>query len=418
MSVPTQESYLVVGGGSGLGERIVDRLLHRGETRVSIFDVQPLATEQTQRFGPAVRVCVGDVVVPQSIADAVKSCAATCVIHVGTVSSAASAAARYPSSLTPPMLQADDEKGYAELREVHRKANTDGMRNLLAAVIESSITQLVYVGNADIIFDGHDRPMLREDEAPYPNKCVEEGLEQSSQAERMVLSFNGLNELRTAVIRPALCFGYALLRSQASELQLHYVSYKPPPQLAGFKASDNLTDRTYIDNVAHAAILAADRLAPAHPQHAATAGRAFFITNGEPRPFWDHMHALWVATTSVTPPPAPRVAGKGTMMFIARVADIVGNLRGGKTDAQTKMQFVYANRTYDISLAREVLGYAPIVSYDEGMRRVAEWWLEQQLKICKENESGVAPPPYTHDDAALVTEKSQVVKRGHKSSDQ
>ncbi|KAF8183313.1 hypothetical protein K438DRAFT_1839258 [Mycena galopus ATCC 62051] len=399
MSVPTQESYLVVGGGSSVGEHIVDQLLRRSETRVSVFDVQPLAAEQRQRFGPTVRVYVGDVLVPESIADAVKSSAATCVIHAGVVSSAAGAAARYPTSLAPPVPVADYQKHHLELMELHRQVNTDGIRHLLAAALESNVTKLAYVGNADIVFDGHDRPMLREEEAPYPAKCVQATLEPSSHAERMVLSFNGLNELRTAVIRPALPFGPGF--GSAATLRLLQTS----SQFAGLHPSDNLADRTYTENVAHAAILAADRLAPTHPQHAAAAGRAFFITNGEPRPFWDHFRALWLAT-GATPPTVPPVPGKSAMMFVAGVKDIVGTLRGGRTDARAKVQFMCANRTYDISLAREVLGYAPIVSYDEGVRRVAEWWLEQQLKICKEKGSSVAPPPYDHEEVTMLTEKS------------
>ncbi|KAJ7249808.1 3-beta hydroxysteroid dehydrogenase/isomerase family-domain-containing protein [Mycena haematopus] len=399
MSVPTHESYIVVGGGTSVGEHIVDQLLQRGETRVSIFEALPLAPEQTRRFSAAVRVYVGDILAPESILDAVKSCAATCVIHSGMVSTAIGIAARYPTGLNPlPSLADFNEK---HLQEFQRKVRTVGMRNVLAAALETTVTHLVYVGNADIVFDGRDRPMLREDEAPYPAKCYDAALEPQSHAERMVLSFNGLNELRTAVIRPAMVFGPAT--------GIIFRQLQACPRTVGFQVGDkpNLADRTYVTNVAHAAILAADRLVPAHPQHTATAGRAFFITNGEPRPVWHFVRELWVAAGGA--PPAPEVAGKGSMMLLAGINDAVGALRGGKTDARTKVAYLCANRTYDISLAREVLGYAPIVSYDEGIRRVAEWWLEQQLRICKEKgavANGVAPPPYNHDEAALLLEKS------------
>lgn len=95
--------------------------------------------------------------------------------------------------------------------------NTDGMRNILAAALEnSSVTHLVYVGNAGIFFDGTDRPMLREADAPFPEKCYDEALESQAHAERMVLSFNGVNVLRTAVIRPAMVFGFAFLSPLSS----------------------------------------------------------------------------------------------------------------------------------------------------------------------------------------------------------
>jgi uncharacterized protein YbjT (DUF2867 family) len=72
-SAPAQESYLVIGGGTTVGEHIVAQLLRRGEARVSIFDAEPLSAHQVKRFGDAVRVVVGDISVPQDLADAVKS---------------------------------------------------------------------------------------------------------------------------------------------------------------------------------------------------------------------------------------------------------------------------------------------------------------------------------------------------------
>jgi len=41
---------------------------------------------------------------------------------------------------------------------------------------------------------------------------------------------------------------------------------------------------------------------------------------------------------------------------------------------------VYTKRLADISKARKILGYAPSVSLEEGIRRVAEWWRQVQLK--------------------------------------
>ncbi|KAJ7923085.1 3-beta hydroxysteroid dehydrogenase/isomerase family-domain-containing protein [Mycena leptocephala] len=364
-SAPAQESYLVIGGGTTVGESIVAQLLRRGETRVSIFDAEPLAADQVKRFGDAVRVVVGDISVPQDIADAVKS------------------------------------KWWADLQraaqELYRKVNTDGMRNTLAAALEnSSVTQLVYVGNAGIFFDGTDRPMLREAGAPFPEKCYDEALEPQAHAERMVLSFNGVNMLRTAVIRPAMVFGPGIATTDILR-KIH-----ADPQLTAYQIGNNtnLVDMTYVANLAHAAILAADRLLPSHPKHAATAGKAFFITDASPRPFWDFQRNLLKAAGGV--PPAPVVADLGAVFLVAGVKDMLGRLWGGeKMDAWKQAAFMCTTRTFDISLAREVLGYEPIVSHDEGIRRIAELWLQQEVEICKEKK-----PRDDRGDAKVLTEKS------------
>jgi len=294
------------------------------------------------------------------------------------------------------------------MAEQHKKANIDGTRNLLAAALDSgTTTQMVYIGAADVMFNGVDRPMLREADAAYPSKCWSEVLEPRSHGERMVLSYNGVNALRTAVIRIALPFG----PGNAIAHTMRMIQQNPALTATQIGENTNLVDRTYIANAAHAAILAADRLAPAHPQHARTAGTAFFISDGDPRPFWNFMRDLWRAAGGVVPKDGPHV-GKGTALFFAGVSDIVGNLKGENREAWKKTQFIYCSRSYDITLAREVLGYAPIVSHDEGIRRTAEWWLEQQLKLCKnkaaktESADEKAPPPYNREEVVLLTEKS------------
>ena len=51
----------------------------------------------------------------------------------------------------------------------------------------------------------------------------------------------------------------------------------------------NLFDYTYIENVAHAHLVAADKLSPESP----AAGQAYFITNDEPIPFWNLPKRIW-----------------------------------------------------------------------------------------------------------------------------
>src|SRR5207248_7859856 len=58
----------------------------------------------------------------------------------------------------------------------------------------------------------------------------------------------------------------------------------------------NLIDAIYIDNAADAHLLAADRLAPGSP----IAGKAYFLSQGEPIPLWDMVNRI-LAVGSVAP---------------------------------------------------------------------------------------------------------------------
>ncbi|KAJ7757398.1 hypothetical protein DFH07DRAFT_718359, partial [Mycena maculata] len=142
---------------------------------------------------------------------------------------------------------------------------------------------------------------------------------------------------------------------------------------AGFQIGENtnLVDNTYVANAAHAVLLAADHLSPTHPKHARTAGRPFFISDGQPRPFCDFLRTLWVGTGGALPQ-KPLVVPMGPVMLFAGIKDMIGNLRGENREAWKKAKYPCATRSYDIGLAREVLGYTPIVSHAEGLRRTAE----------------------------------------------
>ncbi|KAJ7056127.1 3-beta hydroxysteroid dehydrogenase/isomerase family-domain-containing protein [Mycena amicta] len=398
----TQESFLVIGGAGTQGELIVGQLLARGETKVSIYDALPLAPEQAARFGHLVQVYVGDITTADNTFEAaLVSCRATCIIHCGMVITrgASIRPALFPSA----QLKAESDS----FRKLHRKVNSDGMQRIFAAILHgsSTVTQLLYISQADMLFDGRNRPMLQEVDAPYPAPIWDEQFEPASLGERMVLSFNGIESLRTAAIRPATVYG------PGGYISFLLRSFQSDPSLATCQLgdNDNLVDRTHVANVAHAAILAADRLSPSHPQHKSTAGHAFFISDASPRKMWDFTRDLWAAVSDLPLAP-PTVIAKTPVLIVSGVIDMVNKVRGKKTADLKRTRYLCATRTYDISLAQSVLGYAPILSYDEGIRicMTAEWWLKQQRKICQDKRQEEQPPPYDHDyeESAYIAEKS------------
>ncbi|KAJ7117086.1 hypothetical protein C8R44DRAFT_203710 [Mycena epipterygia] len=373
------ESYLVVGGGTPLGEAIVRMLLRRGETQVSILEAQPLRAEQATQFGDTIRVFLQDICSAGAIAEVIRSCHASCVIHTGMLSTAGTTNVLYPSA-SPAPHRASSSKIVEELKAMHRRASIDGTRNIISALLENGGGALVYVGSANAVFDGTERPLLREDAVPHPLRCWIPEIEPSVRGEEMVLSSNGI-QLATAVLRPANIFG----GTYTDYVTLQTLQAKPHLSVVCIDGNTALADHTFVDNAAHAALLAADRLiSTSHPQHDATAGRAFFISDDAPRPYWDLRRDLWAAA-SHRPPPKPLSLSSGYLLLRYGIKDLLDKLRGRpRRHLVRALHFVCTTRTYDISRARDVLGYTPIVSHDEGIRRTAEWWLENQLKRCKD----------------------------------
>lgn len=133
----------------------------------------------------------------------------------------------------------------------------------------------------------------------------------------------------------------------------------------------NLFDFTYVENAAYAHLLAADRLSVNHPNHKLVAGEAFFITNGEPWPYWDFPRALWRAAGHT--PSKITVIPKWLALVIAVFIEIIAWLRGVEaTLSRFRVHYICLTRYCNIDKARRALGYHPLISLDEGIKRSAE----------------------------------------------
>jgi sterol-4alpha-carboxylate 3-dehydrogenase (decarboxylating) len=133
----------------------------------------------------------------------------------------------------------------------------------------------------------------------------------------------------------------------------------------------NLFDFTYIENAAHAHILAADRLSPEHPKYSQVAGQAFFISNGEPVHYWDFPRALWKAAGHT--PTKIRVIPKPIALVIAIIMEFVCWLQGKEPVLNRfRVHYICLNRYCNIEKARSALDYNPPVSLSEGIRRSAQ----------------------------------------------
>ncbi|WFD31241.1 3beta-hydroxysteroid-4alpha-carboxylate 3-dehydrogenas(decarboxylating) [Malassezia sp. CBS 17886] len=106
------------------------------------------------------------------------------------------------------------------------------------------------------------------------------------------------------------------------------------------------------------------------------AGQAFFITNGQPIPFWDFPRALWYQYNGhVVPPGSFIVLSLGLALWLAWFAEIFSWITRRPVQF-TRYRVTYAGcaRYYNIEKARRVLGYEPILGLEEGIKRSVAWW--------------------------------------------
>ena len=332
----TNITALVTGGGGFLGGAIVRRLLAQG-TRVRTLarGDYPALT----RLG--VEQIRGDLSDPSAVARAVAGCAV--VFHVAAKAGLWGAYADY-----------------------HR-ANVTGTENILAACREHRVPRLVYTSSPSVVFSGRD--LENADESlPYPAHFLAPYPQTKALAEQRVLAANS-PQLATVALRPHLIWGPGdnhlvpriLARGRAG--QLRRIGHRP-----------NLVDSIYLDNAADAHLLAAEKLSPNSP----VAGRAYFLSNGEPLPLWTLVNRILAAgdlppVTRTIPAPVAYAAG-----VVLETLHRVLRLKSEPRMTRFLAHELSTAHWFNISAARRDLGYEPRVSIDEGLRRLATSLREQK----------------------------------------
>jgi 2-alkyl-3-oxoalkanoate reductase len=321
---------LVTGGGGFLGSAIVRQLCQRGNAVHSLSrrhypELASLGVAQYQ----------GDVADAIAVSRAAAGCGL--VFHVAA------------------------KAGIGGCYRDYHRANVIGTANVLAACRDHGITRLVYTSSPSVIFDGRDMAGVNES-VPYPSHYEAAYPQTKALAERMVLHANGA-ALATVALRPHLIWGPG-----DNHLIPRILARGRAGRLRRIGPESKFIDSVYVDNAADAHLLAADRLAPGSP----IAGKAYFITQGEPVPLWDFVNRiLHVAGLD----PVTRSVPAGLAYAVGWLLEMVYALF--RRDSEPPLTRFVARELatahwFDIRAARRDLGYEPKVSLDEGLHRLRE----------------------------------------------
>jgi nucleoside-diphosphate-sugar epimerase len=324
-------NVLVTGGGGFLGSAVARRLVERGDRVRSLSRnhhpaLDTLGVEQH-------RSDIAD-------ADAVVRAAAGCEV-VFHIAAKAGVWGRY--------------------RDYYR-TNVMGTDNVLAACRRQGIRRLVYTSSPSVVFAGRDIEWGTE-AAPYPGHYEAHYPKTKAIAERRLLAANG-PELATIALRPHLIWGPG-----DNHLVPRLLARARAGKLRRVGRADKLVDSIYIDNAAEAHLLAADRLAPGSP----VAGRVYFISNGRPLPLWELVGDILAAAGL---PPLRRSLSPRVAYVAGWLLETVYGILGIESEpplTRFVARQLAAAQWFDITPAQRDLGYRPLVSIEEGLRRLAEY---------------------------------------------
>lgn len=242
--------------------------------------------------------------------------------------------------------------------------NLGGTESVLAACKRAGVPKLVYVSSASAVYEGRDIENGDESmrystisQAPYADSKI--------AAEKIVLAADGQG-IRTTAVRPHVIFGPGdnrflpaiLARARAGKLNF------------SVGRGDKLSDFTYVSNLIDALLLADERLGG----DAVAAGQAYFVTNGEPYPFFKFVADVLAALDL---PPMKHAIPYAVAYPVAAIAEAWDTLKGGTLNAENGLtrfavRYMCTHHYFSIEKARRELGYRPAVTISEGVRLTAD----------------------------------------------
>jgi len=328
----TNETSVFVTGGSGfVGRQLIGDLVAGGRPVRALARSSASADVVRRRGAMPVAGALGDIA---ALTEGMRGC--TVVFH---------AAAKVAL--------------WGDWRDFERDT-VQGTASVIAAARAAGVPTLVHVGTEAVLADGgpiidadETRPIPLHPNGPYPRS--------KALAEQMVRAANGPS-LRTVVVRPRFIWGEgdtSLLPRLAAAMQAGTWIW--------FGDRHHRMSTCHVANVSHGMKLAAER---------GRGGEVYFLTDGEPVAFEAFITRL-VGTCGVTPPRwgAPLWAADLIAATGEAVWPVLGRLTGGEPPlSKTAVNLFFREVSVSDAKARSELGYAPVISIEEGMRGLARSW--------------------------------------------
>lgn len=146
-------------------------------------------------------------------------------------------------------------------KDIYELVNVTGTKNVIEACQAAGVPKLVYTSSAGVIYSGQENLVDADERIPYPKVPLDAYNDTKARAEEMVLDANGQKGLLTCALRPSGIFGpgdrqaisgfHSVIKNGQTKFQIG--------------SNENLFDWTYVGNVAHAHLLAADKLDTHYP---------------------------------------------------------------------------------------------------------------------------------------------------------
>lgn len=235
-------------------------------------------------------------------------------------------------------------------KEEFEAVNVLGTQHVIDGCRAGGIARLVHISTPAVIFTGEDHEDADE-RRPYARSFTSHYAETKKRAEDLINAAH-TGGLPTVILRPKAIFGPG-----DTSLLPRLLTAAKARRLRQFGNGENRVDITYVENVAHAILLALEARA--------AAGKTYFITNDEHVLLWPlirrMLNSLHLPSDLKPLPVSVALAAAGLLEWRAKLT--------GKPPLLTRYSVgvLARTQTYTIAAARRDLGYAPVIPIEQGV---------------------------------------------------
>ena len=245
------------------------------------------------------------------------------------------------------------------------QVNFDGTKNILNACKTHKISRLVHISSASVIYEGIDIKNGDENH-PYAQNPGSAYVESKLAAEQAVGTQCQTSATQTCILRPHLVFGPDDRRFIPNILQ----RARDGKLNRKIDVRSKLSDFTYISNLVDAIVLAEEKLG----SDPSVNGQVFFITNGEPIPFFEFVEEF---LAQLGYPPIKRKVPYWLAYTGAALIEMFNALRFQEPQPETgisrfAVKYQATDHYFCIDKARKELGWEPKIPLTEGIRLTAD----------------------------------------------
>ena len=248
------------------------------------------------------------------------------------------------------------------------RTDVHGTENVISACKKNNIKKLIYTSSPSVIF-GKNNIEDVDEKTPYSNEHLCHYSKTKAIAELKVIKANGYNGLSTVCIRPHLIWGPG-----DPHLIPRIINRAKNGKLFRIGEGNNKVDMIYIDNAVEAHIKASEKLKLDSP----VAGSCYFVSDGKPILLWAWIEALLINLK--LPAIKKSISFRYAYLMGAILEVLYKILRSKKEPLMTRFLAAQLAKShyFNINNAKKDFGYEPLVTNEEGVKRLVNYYFSRQ----------------------------------------